>query len=580
MANPDSIRGEKPSLDKKVAIPAVLLVAAVLLWGLLSPESFSAFAADALSEVVADFGWLFVLSSTIFVFFIVAVGASRFGHIRLGKDDEEPEFSTPSWIAMMFAAGMGIGLMFYGVTEPLTHYRSGVPDHDKHDVSAAFATTLFHWTLHPWAVYSIVGLSIAYGTFRLGRKQLISSSFIPLIGVRRAEGGLGKAIDVLSIFATVFGTAASLGLGALQIGAGMSKVGLVDEPKTWIYVLIVVVLGACFLLSAASGVGKGIQYISNANMVMAALLAIFVLLLGPTLVILNMVPTAMGSYFAQFFEMAARTADSDNGNAGDWLGSWTIFYWAWWISWSPFVGMFLARISRGRTIREFVFTVMLVPTVISVVWFAIFGGSAMHYEQIGESVWGEGEATSQLFDLLSKLPISTPVSVLAMILLSTFFITSADSASTVMGSMSQNGAIEASRKVTVMWGLLTAGIGIVLMVSGGADALSNLQSVTIIAASPFVIIIIALMFSLVKGLSEDPMNLDHKAQRKMALKLAREQRLQEAAARRRSRAKRPREGALHGEKDASESEGSEARDFEDKPYDRKVDIVKGDAPND
>lgn len=533
--------GETAPLNLGMTVPAVIAILAIVMWGLISPSSFSSFASTSLTWVVDNVGWLFILAGTVFVFFIAAVAISKFGHIRLGKDNESPEFSTPSWIAMMFAAGMGIGLMFYGVAEPLSFYRDGVPGHRAKEVSTAMASTMFHWTLHPWSLYAIVGLAIAYSSYRLGRKQLISAAFIPLIGARRAEGWLGKLIDALAIFATVFGTAASLGVGVLQISAGLEINGFEAIKGTTLWIGLIVILGAAFLVSALSGVGKGIQYISNFNMVAAGILALLVLILGPTVVILNLIPTSIGSYLNSFFEMAARSSASADGTAGEWLSTWTIFYWAWWVSWSPFVGMFIARISRGRTIREFVFTVVAVPSLVSAVWFSIFGGSAITHEQQGSSIYGDGEAESQLFNLLDTIPASAVTSAIAMILLATFFVTSADSASTVMGTMSQSGRLTASRPVTAMWGVFTALIAIVLLVTGGSDALSNLQNITILAASPFVLVILALMLALVKGLSDDPMYLDDKEQRRFALKMARERRLAEASAtkeRRRMRALR------------------------------------------
>ncbi|MEZ2122435.1 MULTISPECIES: BCCT family transporter [unclassified Corynebacterium] len=508
-----------------VILPAMAIVIAVVAWGLISPLGFSDFASETLAVVVNNFGWAFALFGTVFVAFIVFIAFTKFGQIKLGRDNEAPEFSTTSWIAMMFAAGMGIGLMFYGTAEPLGHYRSGVPGHSEREVGTAFATTLFHWTLHPWSVYAIVGLGIAYSTFRVGRKQLLSSAFTPLIGVKGAEGVPGKIIDILAIIATVFGTAASLGIGAVQISAGLDKTGLIPDASDSTILMIVLVLTLAFVISAMSGVGKGIQYISNVNMVLAGCLALFVFILGPTVHILNMVPTAVGNYMLAFFEMAARTADSADGTAGEWLSGWTIFYWAWWISWSPFVGMFLARISRGRTIREFVIGVIAVPAAVSVLWFCIFGGTGIHLEQIGESIYGDGDAKRQLFDLLYTLPGGSIAAFIAMLLLATFFITSADSASTVMGSMSQNGRLEANRFVTAGWGVGTAAIGLTLLLSGGADVLGNLQNVTIIVASPFLVVIFVLMFAIVKDLRNDQLYLDHKAQREFAMNLAREARI-------------------------------------------------------
>lgn len=512
-------------IDWFIVGPAAAIIVAVLAWGLGAPSSFADFAAGALDFIVTDFGWAFVLFSTVFVVFILIIAFSNFGSIKLGGAEEEPEFSTVSWISMMFAAGMGIGLMFYGASEPLSFYRDGVPTHSKHEVMPAMATAMFHWTLHPWAMYAIVGLAIAYSTFRIGRKQLLSQTFVPLIGEKLAGGWLGRIIDILAIFATVFGTACSLGLGALQIGAGLKASGLIDNPSQWVVVGIVLVLTLAFLLSAMSGVSKGIQYLSNTNMILAALLAIFVFVLGPTVSVLNLIPGSIGAYLAEFFEMASRTAETADATAGGFLAGWTIFYWAWWISWSPFVGMFVARISRGRSIREFCLTVLFVPAAVSTIWFAIFGGTAIHMERNGNSIWGDGSAQTQLFNLLHQLPGGFVAGIIAMILLATFFITSADSASTVMGSMSQSGRTDASPWLSAGWGVLTALIGLTLLLSGGNDALSNLQNVTIIAASPFLIILIALMPAIVKALRQDVIYLELREHQAFQRKLARERRL-------------------------------------------------------
>jgi len=516
---------ENARIDWSIIAPLAVVVAGVVLWGLFGADSFSAFADASFSWVITNLGWAFILFGTVFVFFILAIAFSSFGTIRLGRPDEQPEFSTASWIAMMFAAGMGIGLMFYGASEPLAMYRDGVPGRSNHEVGTSMAQTMFHWTMHPWAVYAIIGLAVAYSTFRLGRKQLLSSAFIPLIGEKRAEGPLGKFIDGLAIFATIFGTACSLGLGALQITSGLKASGFVDNPSTQLTIGIVTVLTLAFLLSAMSGVGRGIQWLSNINMVIAAVLAIFVFVLGPTVSLLNLFPSAIGSYLDQFFLMAGRTAASADGTAGSFLSKWTIFYWAWWISWSPFVGTFLARISRGRTIREFCLGVLLVPALLSTIWFAIFGGTAIKFEQEDHSIWGDGGAEEQLFSLLHALPGGYIMGVFAMILLGTFFITSADSASTVMASMSQNGKTDAKPWLAAIWGLGTAFVGLTLLVVGGEDALSSLQSVTIVAATPFLFILVALMFAFVKDVSNDTIYLDKKEHERFARQLAFERRL-------------------------------------------------------
>lgn len=530
---------ESAGINWPVTITAAFFAVAAIAWGLSMPDQLANFAANGIDFVVTNFGWAFVLFGTVFVVFTIVIALSKFGHIKLGRDDEEPEFSTPSWIAMMFAAGMGIGLMFFGVAEPLTFYRKGVPGHEEREVGTALATTLFHWTLHPWALYAIVGLALAYATFRMGHKQLLSSAFIPLIGKRRAEGFWGKLIDVLAIIATLFGTACSLGIGATQISAGLKASGVIENPSQQVVIGIVLVLTLAFLLSAMSGVGRGIQLLSNANMILAVVLAIFVFIMGPTVSILNLIPGSIGNYLSSFAEMAARTAESADGTAGEWLSGWTIFYWVWWMSWSPFVGMFIARISRGRTIREFIVGVLLIPSAVTVVWFSIFGGAAITFERDGRSVWGEGDSERMLFDLLHQLPGGQIAGFLAMILLAVFFITSADSASTVMGSMSQNGRLEAKPLINGLWGVLTAVIGLTMLLAGGSDALSNLQSITIVVASPFLIVLVLLMFAIVKGLTEDPLYLEAKEHAKFQRRLAREHRIhREMEARKRRKAEK------------------------------------------
>ena len=309
------------STDKIVFGVAAVLVVAFLAWGLFATDSLSSVATSVLNGVIHSGGWAFVLAASFFVVFAIWLAISKYGRIPLGKDDETPEFKTISWIAMMFSAGMGIGLMFYGVGEPLSHFASPPPGTVEAGTPAAFdtamATTLFHWTLHPWAIYAVVGLAIAYSTFRKGRRQLISSTFVPLLGRRGPEGGFGRAIDILAIFATLFGSAASLGLGALQIGGGLVAGGFIDSFGTNLLVIIIVVLSICFILSAVSGVSKGIQWLSNINMVLAAVLAAVVFIGGPTIVILNLIPTMIGDYFGDLAEMASRTAATGGRCDGD-----------------------------------------------------------------------------------------------------------------------------------------------------------------------------------------------------------------------------------------------------------------------
>ena len=487
-------------------VTAVTAVA-FLVWGFVSTDTLASASGAALTWVMDNTGWLFVLTSTGFVVFVLYLALGRYGTIPLGRDDEPPEFNGISWVAMMFSAGMGIGLMFFGVAEPLSHFVTPPPgtgpEGNPEAVQHAMATTLFHWSLHPWAIYAVVGLAIAYGVYRKGRLQLISSAFEPLIG-SRANGAWGKVIDMLAIFATLFGSAASLGLGALQIRSGLQIVAGIGETGNAILVVIITVLTVCFVLSAVSGVARGIQWLSNINMVLALALALFVFVVGPTVFILNLLPTTLGSYFAELNMMSARTG-AEGADVNTWLQSWTIFYWAWWVSWTPFVGMFIARISRGRTIRQFVGGVLVVPSLVSLVWFAVFGGSAINVQQNGTDLAGEGGVEAQLFSLLEQYPIATIASVLVMVLVAIFFVSGADAASVVMGSLSEKGTIKPSRSTVVFWGVATGAVAAVMLLVGGEDALTGLQTITIIAALPFVLVMVGLAVSLVRDLRRDPL---------------------------------------------------------------------------
>ena len=370
------------------------------------------------------------------------------------------------------------------------------------------ATTLFHWSLHPWAMYAVVGLAIAYGTFRRGRRQLISSAFIPLLGERRAAGPAGRVIDVLAIFATLFGSAASLGLGALQIGSGVEILGWTDSVGNGLLVAIIAVLTAAFVASAVSGIARGIQWLSNINMVLALILALFVFVVGPTIFILNLIPDAVGSYFSDLGEMAARTEAAGGDPMAAWLRGWTVFYWAWWISWTPFVGLFIARISRGRTIRQFVTGVLLVPSLVSLLWFAVFGGAGIAAQRDGVDVAGQGTTEGQLFAVLGQYPLATAATVLVMILVGIFFVSGADAASIVMGSLSQRGTLEPSRSVVVFWGVVMGSVAAIMLLLGEEGAaLTGLQNLTIIAALPFALVMAAMAVSLVKDLRRDPIVL-------------------------------------------------------------------------
>ncbi|MFB8275173.1 BCCT family transporter [Nocardia colli] len=516
-AHPTGKSPVKRGIDWLVFGITAICALAFVAWGIVDHAGLGSASADAQSWVITKTGWLFVLIASTFVVFVIWLAASRYGKIPLGADDEQPEFRTTSWIAMMFSAGMGIGLMFWGVAEPVTHFTSPPPDTaapgSSEAAEVAMATTLFHWTLHPWAIYAVVGLAIAYGTFRKGRSQLISAVCRPILG-RHADGIGGRAIDMMAIFATLFGSAASLGLGALQIGAGMEFNGWVDSIGKIGLVAIITGLTIAFIVSAISGIDRGIQWLSNINMVLALLIAVFVFLVGPTLFMLNLLPTSVGDYLDMLPKMASRTSVSGGDEMQKWLSSWTVFYWAWWISWTPFVGMFIARISRGRTIRQFVTGVLLVPSLVSLVWFVVFGGAGIFQQrETGDLTEADGSVDSNftLFHLLDHYPIASVTAVLVMILVAIFFVSGADAASIVMGTLSEKGSLEPSKATVIFWGAATGAVAAIMLVIADkgnlGGALTGLQALTTVVSLPFVLIMVLLCVSLYKDVRSDPMIL-------------------------------------------------------------------------
>ncbi|RII12258.1 Glycine betaine transporter BetP [Streptomyces sp. YIM 130001] len=500
---------ERPRTDRVVFGVTAAFTLAFVLWGAISTDSLESVSGKMLTGLVHNGGWAFVLAASGFVVFALWLSISRYGKITLGNEGEEPEFRTVSWIAMMFSAGMGIGLMFYGVSEPLTFYNDPPPGTDPADSAAAMetamSTTLFHWTLHPWAIYAVVGLAIAYSCFRRRRRQTISAVFTPLIGEKHANGAWGRVIDILAIFATLFGSAASLGLGALQIGSGMKELDW-TQAGTGLLVVIIAVLTAAFVLSAVSGVERGIQWLSNINMVLAGILALFVFIAGPTIVMLDLLPTSVAHYVGDLPQLMGRTEASSGEGIADWLGSYTVFYWAWWISWTPFVGMFIARISRGRTIRQFIGGVILVPSSVSLVWFAVFGGSAMKLTET-KQLAAQETVEGQLFGLLKEFPIATAMCILVMVLVGIFFVSGADAASIVMGTLSQKGTFEPSKFVVIFWGAVTGAVAAVMLLIGdGKDnALEGLKNLTILVAAPFAVVMVGMCFALMRDLRKDPL---------------------------------------------------------------------------
>ncbi|QBP42251.1 glycine betaine uptake BCCT transporter [Paenisporosarcina antarctica] len=478
---------------------ALALVVLAVGFGVVAPTSFETVIGKLQSFITTNFGWYYLSVVSIMVVFVLIIIVSPFGKIRLGKDKDRPEYSRLTWFSMLFSAGMGIGLVFWGAAEPLSHYAISPATADPGTREAfreSMRYTFFHWGLHAWAIYAIVALSLAYFQFRKGEPGLISATLKPIFG-DKMNGPWGVLVDVFAVFATVVGVATTLGFGAIQINGGLSYIfGIPNEY--WVKVVIIAIVTVLFLISASTGLSKGIKYLSNTNMVLAVTLLVLVVILGPTVLIFNMFTDSLGTYIQGIVRMSLSAAPLDVGNR-EWINGWTIFYWAWWISWSPFVGIFIARVSKGRTIREFLIGVLLVPSIISFFWFAAFGTTAINIQDKVTDLTGL-KTEETLFAVFNELPFSMVLSVIAVILISTFFITSADSATFVLGMQTTKGSLNPSTMIKVIWGVAQSSIAIILL---SADGLSALQSLLIVAAFPFSFIMVLMMFSLYKSLSDE-----------------------------------------------------------------------------
>ncbi|MFP9127546.1 BCCT family transporter [Niallia sp. BSM11] len=488
---------------KKVSIVFYISTALLLLLvlvGIAAPSLLENLTNSVQSFITTSFGWYYLIVVSFFLVVCLYLLVSPAGRIKLGKQDDKPEFSRISWLAMLFSAGMGIGLVFYGTAEPISHYAISSPTGEigtDQGMKDAMRYTFFHWGIHAWAIYGLVALCLAYFTFRKGNVSLISATIKPIIG-KRSDGIAGKAVDTIAVIATVLGVATTLGFGAVQINGGLSFVYGVPSSIMTQFIIICIVT-ALFIYSALSGLGKGIKILSNANMILAGILFLLLFLVGPTLFTLNLFTDTLGSYLQNLVNMSFRIAPLNQENR-TWINSWTIFYWAWWIAWSPFVGVFIARISKGRTIREFVAYVLFIPAVIGFLWFSVFGGTAMLLEHDTPGLISGLATEESLFGVLENYPLSRTLSILAIVLIAVFFITSADSGTFVLAMMTTNGSLNPSNRLKVIWGVLLAAMALVLLYSGGLQALQNTM---IIAALPFSIIIALMAISLLKSVNQE-----------------------------------------------------------------------------
>ncbi|MYM20932.1 BCCT family transporter [Brevibacterium sp. 5221] len=490
-----------------VFYPAIGIVVLVTALAMVFPDGTGAVLESIQGWIVRDLGWFYMLTIGILIGFAVFFGVSKYGRIRLGRDGEKPEFGLLSWFAMLFAAGMGIGLVFFGVAEPLTYMTSDPKPGTDGPPSAlaeqGLAQTFIHWGLHPWACYAIIGLALAYGIHRRGRPVSIRWALEPLFG-ERIKGWLGDTVDVIAVLGTLFGVATSLGLGVQQIAAGVQSIGIISEVNNTILVVLVVIITLLATTSVVTGLGAGIKWLSNINLSVAGLLLISLIIMGPTVFLFREMIQAFGLYLANFFQMTFDTAAYTGEEGQTWASSWTIFYWGWWISWAPFVGVFIARISRGRTIREFIAGVLLVPTMVSFVWFSVLGGIAIHRQLTQGDLWHEGgEAIvpeKALFTVLSDLPAGPVLSVVAILLVAIFFITSSDSGSLVVDMLSSGGHPNPPLWSRVVWAFLEGLVAIALLLSNG---LTSLQAGSLITALPFSVILLLMAFATLKTLKLD-----------------------------------------------------------------------------
>jgi betaine/carnitine transporter, BCCT family len=492
-------------LHNPVFFWSALLILVFVVGSLLFPEQSKVGLEGTRDWVINVFDWLLLSSGNIFVLFCLALIVLPVGSIRIGGQDAVPDFSRTSWFAMLFAAGMGIGLMFWSVAEPVGYFTEwfGTPLNiaggTEEARAAALGATMYHWGLHPWAIYGVVALSLAFFTYNKGLPLTIRSTFYPLLG-DRAWGPIGHVIDTLAVIATIFGLATSLGFGAQQAAGGMEFLFGIPASLTTQIVIITGVTGVA-LISVMRGIDGGVKVLSNINMVFAALLLLFVMIAGSFVAFLANVGTTTSAYFDYILPLSNPVGREDS----TFYHSWTIFYWAWWISWSPFVGMFIARVSRGRTVREFLTAVLIVPTVVTIVWMSVFGGNGVDQVMagVGELAGGIGDSSLALFQMLENLPMTAITSFLAIVLVLVFFITSSDSGSLVIDSITAGGKTDAPQAQRIFWVILEGVIAAVLLTVGGANALSALQAGAVSTGLPFTIVLLLMCVALAKGLSHE-----------------------------------------------------------------------------
>lgn len=486
-------------MDKKlwknpVFIVSTIVILLLVLLGAFANEQFKSVSDNLFSFTTDNFGWFYLLAVFIITLFLIFISISKYGNIRLGADTDRPEFPFFTWIGMLFSAGFGAGLVFWGVAEPMSHFFTTPFGNEAQTTAAAriaMGYSFFHWGVSQWSVFAIVGLVIGFLQFRKKKSGLVSTALEPITGSKPL---VKNSIDSLAVIATVMGIATSLGLGVLQMNGGLNAVFGIENSFTVQLIIIGVMFGA-YTLSSSTGLHKGIAYLSNLNLALALILMVFVFFAGPTVFIMETFTLALGDYITNFVQYSLRMEPYADG---EWVRGWTIFYWAWAIAWSPFVGAFVARVSRGRTIREFVLGVLVIPPAIACVWIAVFGGTALFYDLnngtgIAEAV--DKDLTSALFQTFDVLPLTSIMSIAAILLIFTFLVTSADSATFILASMTSFGSLNPPTLFKLIWGVLMASIAAILLFSGGLEAL---RTASLISALPFTVLLLLMVWSFIK----------------------------------------------------------------------------------
>ncbi len=480
---------------------AVLIVFIILT--LMFKEKAAEISSSMLGGITGTFGWFFILSANVFIIAALFFAFGPLGRIRIGGKDALPEFTTLAWYAMLLSAGMGIGLMFWSVGEPIMHFMAPSPmfgdieGGSPEAAQSAMAVTFFHWGLHPWAIYSVVALGLAFFAYNRGLPLTIRSIFHPILG-DRIYGTAGNIIDVLSVLATLVGLATSLGIGVTQVNAGLNYLFGINISRI-VQVILIAVITSFATASVVAGLDGGVKRLSELNMGLAALFLLFLLIVGPTVFILSGFTQNLGYYIENLPELSLWTETFRGSN---WQGGWTVFYWAWWISWSPFVGMFIARVSKGRTVREFILGVMLVPTLLSFIWMSVFGGSAISLQASGVDMATavDNDVSTAMFEMLKSFPWTTVLSFVAIILVTVFFVTSSDSGSLVVDHLTSGGKLDSPIPQRVFWAVMEGVVAAVLLLGGG---LETLQTAAITTALPFALVLLLIVYALHKGLSEE-----------------------------------------------------------------------------